>query len=151
MSLFGKLDAETIKSNPFFIEKGEYEAEVTDAKYKAGRDGGRQLVIDFVIEDETSQYDGKRASKFFDLVDSEMTFEAFALLPPEEKATISRNLSSTKNMLCGNGRNKGLGVAADDLNDKDWDPAVLKGVKVIMSISNFGDDGVNVRWANLRD
>ena len=152
MSIFGKLDAQTIPSNPFWIEKGEYSAEVTDAKYKE-RDDKRQLVIEFTINDEASDFLGKKASKYFDLVDPEMTDEMFSLLPAEEKQTIRRNLSALKNALCGSGKNKGLGIDADDLNDETWDPVVLKGTKVDLTINNYGtnNDGVNVRWANLQE
>jgi len=153
MGIFGKMDAENIPSNPFWIEKGEYSAEITDAKYKTNRDEKRQLVIDFTINDEDSQYNDQKVSKYFDLVDTEMTQEAFELLPAEEKKAIRRNLSSLKNFLCGSGRNKGLGVSPDDLNDESWNPATLISTKVTMALSNYGptNDGVNVRWANIQE
>lgn len=153
MSIFGKLDAENIPANPFYIEKGEYSAEVTAAKYKTDREGKRQLTIEFTINDESSQFLDSKAVKYFDLVDPEMTAEKFALLPAEEQKTLRRNLSALKNMLCGNGRNKGLGISIDDLNDDSWDPEVLVGTKVDMAISNYGpnNDGVNVRWANIQE
>lgn len=150
MSLFGKLDADNIPSNPFFIEKGEYEAEITDAKFNV-REGKRQLLITFSITDENSSYFEYKATKYFDLVDPNLTAEDLALLPAADQREIRRQLSSVKNALCGNGRNKGLGVDPDDLNSEDWDPKVLVGTKVEMAVSNYGpkDQGVNVRWANI--
>lgn len=152
MSIFGKLDAQNIPSNPFFVEKGEYSAEVTKAEYKTNRDEKRQLVIEYTINDSDSQYFDSKVSKYYDLVDSEMTSETFALLPAEEQKTVRRNLSSLKNALCGNGRNKGLGVEVDDLNDENWDPAIMVGTKVDLAVSNYGPngDGVNVKWANVQ-
>jgi hypothetical protein len=153
MSIFGKLDAQNIPANPFWIEKGEYKAEITKAAYQTNRDQKRQLIIEFTINDENSQFLDSKATKYFDLVDPEMTAEQMALLPAEEQKTIRRNLSSLKNALCGSGRNKGLGVNPDDLNDDTWDPAVLMGTKVDLAISNYGptNDGVNVRWANIQE
>ncbi|MFY3742212.1 MAG: hypothetical protein HMLIMOIP_002676 [Candidatus Nitrosomirales archaeon] len=153
MSIFGKIDAQTISSNPYYVEKGDYTAEITDAKYKKDQEGKRQFVIDFTIDNEDSEFFDQRVSKYFDLVDEDMDDEAFALLPPEEKKTVRRNMAALKNTLCGSGRNKGLGVDPDDLNDESWDPSVLKGTKVDLSISNYGPtgDGVNVRWANIRE
>jgi hypothetical protein len=156
MSVFGKLDAATIPTNPFWIEKGEYEAEVTKAEYKKDRDGNNQLFFEYTIDQEESQFNKKKASQFFTLVDPEMTAEDFELLPATEKAKISRTNSALKRTLCGNDANdsqQGLGVDADDLNDEDWDPSVLVGRKINMGIANYGakDEGVNVRWVNLRD
>ena len=151
MGIFAKLDAASIPTNPFFIEKGEYDAEVTNAQFKDNRDGERQLFLEYTIDDETSQYNGSRAQHYFDLPDPEMTSETLALLPPDEQKNIRRSISSMKKTLCGNGRNKGLGVSADDLNEDEWSPEVLKGLKVNLAISNYGTDGVNVQWVNLRE
>lgn len=153
MSVFGKLDAQNIPANPFKIDQGEYSAEITDAKYKTNRDDARQLVIEFTINDPDSEFLDSKATKYFDLVDPEMTQVAFDLLPAEEKKNVKRNMSSLKNFLCGSGRNKGLGIDADDLNADDWNPASLIGIKVDLAITNYGptNDGVNVRWANIQE
>lgn len=155
MSIFGKMDAENIPTNPFWIEAGEYEAEVTKGLYKE-KDGRRQLVIEYVITEDDSQFVDQKASQYFNLPDADMTQEKFELLPSEEKKKIHRTLSAIKRTLCGNEANssqKGLGVDAADLNDDAWDPASLVGTKVVIGISNYGatNEGVNVKWVNLRE
>lgn len=155
MSIFGKLDAATIPTNPFFIEAGEYEGEVTKGAYKKNRDGQRQLFIEYTITDESSAYDGKTVTDFFTLVDEDMTLEMLELLPADEKAKIRKNISALKRRLCGNSGNSsqaGLGVEENELNDPDWDPASLVGTKVNLAISNWGanNEGVNLKWVNLQ-
>lgn len=156
MSLFGKLDAANIPTNPFWVEKGEYSAEVTKAHYKNNRDGQRQLVIEYTITDEDSQFLDSKVYHYFTLVDPNMTQESFALLPSEEQKSIRRTLSALKRTLCGNEGNssqKGLGVSPDDLNDEEWNPETLVGTKVNLGVSNYGanNEGVNVRWVNLSE
>lgn len=156
MGIFGKMDALNIPTNPYYIAEGEYSAEVTNAQYKNNRDGEPQLVIEYTINDEASEFLDSKAFHYFRLIDPEMTLEAFDILPADEKKDIRRTMSSMKRTLCGNENNasqKGLGIAAEDLNDPEWDPAVLKGIKVNMGISNYGADkqGVNVRWVNLAE
>lgn len=151
MGIFGQLDAENIPANPFFIEAGDYAAEVTDGKYSKDKNGKKQLVIEYTIDDENSTFNNKKATRYYPLTDDDMTAEMFKLLPVAEQATIQRNMSTLKRDLCGrNERQPGLGIPAEDLNDPNWDPAVLRGLKVNISISNFGEDGVNVRYVNLR-
>lgn len=155
MSLFGKLDAANIPTNPFFIEKGDYSAEVTKAQYKTNRDQQKQLVIEYTITDEESQFLDSRASKYYTLVDSEMTQEMFELMPADEKKKIRQAMAALKRDLCGNDNNpsqKGLGISMDDLND-DFNPEILVGTKVQIGISNYGanNEGVNIRWVNLAE
>jgi hypothetical protein len=156
MSIFGKMDAATIPTNPFFVEKGEYPAEVTKAEYKTNRDDVRQLSIEYTITDETSSFDKQRVSHFFDLPDANMTQADMMLLPPDEQKKIRRTMSNIKRTLCGNDGNdkqKGLGVDPDDLNSDDWTPDGLVGTKVILAVNNYGKDqqGVAVQWVNLRE
>lgn len=155
MSIFGKLDAMSIPTNPFWIEEGEYTATVSSATIKTAKDNNtRQLVIEFTITDENSAYLDQKASKYFDLVDPELTEEAYALLPAEQKKIIKRNTSSLKKFLCGSDGSTsqtGLGVNADDLNSEEWNPEYLVGTEVTVAINNYGTNntGVGVRWANL--
>ncbi len=156
MSIFGAMDAALIPTNPFWIEKGEYEAEVTKAVFKENREKQRQLVIEYTITDEASEFCDKKASQYFTLPDPDMTLEAFELLPADEKKKMRQTLANMKRTLCGNENNssqRGLGVNAEDLNDAEWDPEVIVGTPVTMGISNYGptNEGVNVRWVNLRD
>jgi hypothetical protein len=154
MSIFGKLDAAAVSTNPFHIDPGEYFAEVTKAEYKNKEDGTRQLVLEFTVSDEDSPFNKYKASQVFNLVDAELTAEMFELLPPAEKQDIRRTMASMKKTLCGadgNSRQKGLGVPVEDLNDENWDPAVVIGTKISMGISNGGSNNeyVNVRWVNI--
>ena len=153
MSIFGKLDAAKIPASPYFVEQGEYSAEVNKAEYRKNRDGDRQLFIEYVITNEDSLFNNRRVGVFFTLVDPEMGEADFLTLPPADQATIHRNITNLKRALCGYGNNKGLGVTVEDLNDDNWDPAILKGLKVDLAISNYGADnqGVNVKWANLSE
>lgn len=156
MGIFGQLDAQNIPTNPFFVEAGEYSAEVTKAQYKVNKDQQMQLFIEYTINNEDSQYLDSKVVQYFTLVDSEMTAEAFALLPGEEQKNIRRTMSALKRTLCGNDNNssqKGLGVNPDDLNDPDWKPEVLVGTKVDIGVANYGatNEGVNVRWVNLSE
>ncbi len=154
MSLFGKLDAEKIATNPFFVEKGEYEAEVTKAFYKDRNNDTRQLVIEYTITNEDSQFYDSKVSSYFNLVDPDMTEEAFSLLPADEQKKIRQTNAAIKRTLCGNDANssqKGLGVHPDDLNDPEWTPESVVGTKVTIGIANYGanNEGVNVRWVNI--
>jgi len=157
MSIFGQLDAANIHTNAFYIEAGEYSATVTKAYYKKNvRDGEeqRQLVIEYTIDDEDSQYLDSKAYHYFNLVDPDMTAEKFALLPSEDQVKIRRSNSALKRTLCGDDNNsdkRGLGVPVDDVNDENWNPEVLVGTKVDMAISNYGanNEGVNIKWVNL--
>lgn len=156
MSIFGKLDAANIPSNPYFVEQGEYEGEVTRADFKNNRDGERQLHIEYTITNEDSQYLDSKVVQFFTIVDPEMTQEKFDLLPADEQKKIRRNMSALKRTLCGNEHNtsqKGLGVNSDDLNDEAWDPKSLVGTKVKFAVNNYGttNEGVAIRWVNLAD
>ncbi len=156
MGIFGQLDAANIPTNPFYIEKGDYSAEVTDAKFKTNRDQVKQLYIQYTINDEDSQFLDSKAVQFFDLPDENMTQEMFSLLPSDEQRKMRRNLAALKRTLCGNDSNssqKGLGVDQNDLNDPNWDPAVLMGTKVNLSITNYGatNEGVNIKWVNLQE
>lgn len=154
MSIFGKLDAQTVSSNAFFIEEGEYLAEVTKAAYEVKQDGERLLVIKYTITDPDSQYIDSTATQRFTLVDPELTLEMLELMPAEEKKKIRLANAKVKRNLCGNPGNssqKGLGVDVDDLNGGDWVPESLVGTKVKIGISNWGTDGVNVKWVNLQD
>jgi hypothetical protein len=157
MSIFGQLDAANIPTNPYFVEQGEYEAEVTNAQFKTTKNGDRQLQIRYTITDESSAFLDSVVTQFFTLVDPNMTQEDFELLPADEKAKIRKNNSALKRTLCGNENNpsqKGLGIDIDDLNDPEWSPEkALAGIKVDLAVNNYGpnNEGVSVRWVNLRD
>lgn len=156
MSIFGKLDAQTIQTNSYWVEKGEYSAEVTKAEFKTNRDGDRQLFIQYTINNEDSQFLDSKVSQYFTLPDPEMTHESLLLMPPEEQKKIRLSMAKLKRTLCGNENNenqKGLGVAIDDLNDPDWNPVTLLGTKVDLAVSNYGanNQGVNINWVNLTD
>lgn len=155
MSLFGKLDAATIPSNPFHVDPGDYSAEVIKAEYRT-TDKGRQLRITYKINDEESEFFENQVTQFFNLIDPDMTNEQFELLPPNEKRKIKGALSSLKRSLCGSDGNesqRGLGVDPEDLNDESWDPATLVGKLVDIGVRNFGQNntGVGVQWVNLQD
>ena len=69
MSIFGQLDAAKIKTNPLYIEAGEYEAEVVKAEFRTrNSDNARQIYFQYQITQEESKYNGKKASQFFTLV-----------------------------------------------------------------------------------
>ncbi len=156
MSLFGKLDAANIPTNSFFVAAGEYSATITVAAYRNKKDGsGRQLHIEYQINDPDSEYLDSKVSQWFDLVDPDMTEETFELLPADEKKKIRKTNSAIKRTLCGNpGRDDqpGLGLTEDDLNDPEWEPKNLVGSLVDLVIYNFGtnNDGVAVRYVNLQ-
>lgn len=152
MNIFGDMDVATIKSNPNYVEEGEYLAEVTKSEIKAKSDGGRILLLEYQVTEPNSRFNKVRVTHIFNLIDEGMTKEKIDLLPEDEQEKIWKNLSALKRTLCGNPRNsfqKGLGVPADDLNDPNWNPATVVGTKIRMGISNWGDEGVNVRWVNL--
>lgn len=152
MGIFAQLDAENIPTNPFWVEAGTYSAEVTDAKYKNNNKGQRQLVIEYTINDQDSQFLDQKLAHYFTLPDPDLTQEKFNNLPAEEQKAIRRTLSSMKKTLCGSSATqRGLGVPVEDLNDDNWNPEVLKGIKVEIGVKNYGADnnGVNISWVNL--
>lgn len=154
MSIFGKLDAAAIKTNPLYIEAGEYPAEVTAAEFRVNKDGDRQLYLKYTITDEESKYNKKSATQFFKLVPDDMTAEDLANLPADEQEKIEKTISSMKRTLSGTSgfaNQRGLGVSEDDLNDPEWTPDSLIGKQITLTISNWGTDGVNIRNVNLRD
>jgi hypothetical protein len=147
MSVFGKLDAKTVSTNPYFIKAGDYEGEILNAEYATNRDDVRQLVIEYVITTEDSPYNGSRTKEYFPMVSENMTQEMFDMLPPEEQKKIRTNNANLKKRLCGyNDKNTGLGVSEDDLNDENWTPAALKGISVRLGISN----GNNDQYTNIK-
>jgi hypothetical protein len=151
MSIFGRMDATTVSTNPYKIDAGDYEAEVTGAEFGTNRDGGRQLVIEYTITSEESEFKGNKAKEYFPMVDEDLTLEMFEMLPPEEQKKIRTSNANLKGRLCGRSeKNKGLGVAEDDLNDASWSPSVLKGIPVRLGISN-GSTGeyTNVKFASI--
>jgi len=153
MGIFGKMDAETIPTNPFFVEEGEYTAEITKAAFKESA-RGRQLNIVYIIRYEGSAFNGSPITQFFNLVDSTMDEVSFSLLPADEQKKIRQTNSALKRTLCGtDGRDNqpGLGVSADDLNDENWNPEVLVGLKVDIAVYNYGPnkDQVGVRFVNV--
>lgn len=153
MSIFGKLDAATIPTNPNHIDDGEYPAEVTKAEFKVNQEGRRQIFLKYTIDDEESRFNKRSVNQFFNLVDENLTEEDFILLPPKEQDEILKTLSTLKRVLCGNeanARQKGLGVNPDDLEADDWDPSVLVGTKVTIAVRT-NKQYVNLQWANLRE
>ena len=154
MSLFGKLDAASINTNPYWVEKGEYSAEVTKAEFKQNRDGDRQLSIVYTITDEDSQFNGSKVNQFYTLPSEDMTEEDMTRLPAEDQRKLRLTFASMKRTLCGSDNNssqRGLGVPVEDLNDPGWNPSVLVGTKVDLSVRNYGanNEGVSVNWVNL--
>ncbi len=153
MSIFGQLDAANIKTNPLYIEAGEYEAEVTKAEFrKRASDDARQIYFQYTITAEESKYKGKKASQFFTLVSADMTAEMLAELPVEEQEKIEKSNAALKRTLSGTAgfsNQKGLGVTEEDLNNPEWTPEHLIGTKIILTISNYSTEGVNVRSVNI--
>ena len=155
MSLFGKLDAELISTNPFKVDKGEYEATVVEARYNTNKNDVRQLVIQYEITNEDSEFKGNKVAHYLDLVDSDMTQEKLEMMPADEKKKIRMSLAKLKKTLCGNEGNvnhKGLGVDINDLNE-DWNPEILVGTAVRLGINTNGKNNeyTNVQWVNLQD
>lgn len=156
MSIFGKIDAANVKTNPGHVEPGIYSAQVTDARINVSENGNRQLIIVYTIDNEDSMYLDKKVTKFYFLPDPDLDEEKLLLLPADEQKKIMRNVSNLKRDLCGNAVNsqqRGLGVDPDELNGDDWDPKSLIGSKVNISITNYGptNEGVNIKWVNLAD
>lgn len=153
MSIFGQLDAENIPDNPFWVEAGTYMGEVTDAAFKTKNDGTKYLYIEYTIGNSDSEFLDQKVAHRFDLLDPDMTAEKLEMLPPDEKRKIRMRMSAMKKVLCGDGRNKGLNVPVNDLNDADWDPRVLVGLNVDFGVKNYGsgNSGVQVSWVNIAD
>jgi hypothetical protein len=155
MSVFGKMDAASIPNNPFFVEKGEYSAIITDASIGRNKDDVRQLTIKYEITDENSDYYEKPLTQWFTLVDEDMDEEQIRLLDPDTRKQIRRAQINLKKTLCGQpqlGR-KGLGVDENDLNGDDWNPKVLVHKEVNIAVYNYGPDsmGVGIQWVELKE
>lgn len=151
MSIFGKLDAATIPTNPNFVEEGEYSAEITNGEFKTNRDGGRQLILEYTISDEASAFDGNKVREYFNIVSEDLTQEMLAMLPADEQKQIRRDIAKLKSRLCGySAERKGLGVSEDDLNDPAWTPESLKGTRIVLGITN-GSTGqyTNIKFVAL--
>lgn len=156
MSIFGKLDAASVSSNPFKVEKGVYPAEVTKFEFRQTAKGQRQLFLETIITDDDSEFNDERVNKYYFLPDDDLDEEKFEALPSDEKKRVRKNLATLKKDLCGNEARpdqKGLGIDPNDLNDPNWDPTPYVGTKVTIGVSNFGanGNGVNLQWINLRE
>lgn len=156
MSIFGKLDAESVSSNPYKVEKGVYEAEITKFEFRKSSNDQRQLFLETVITDPDSEFCDDKVNKYYFLPDEDMDQEKFDALPSDERKRIRKNMAVVKRDLCGNDARadqKGLGIDPSDLNDPNWDPSPLVGTKVTIGVSNFGanGNGVNMQWINLRE
>jgi hypothetical protein len=155
MGIFGQLDAANIRTNPLFIEAGEYEAEVIKAEFRTrASDNARQIYFQYQITEDDSAFNGKKASQFFTLVADDMTAEKFAALPEDERNKIDKSNSALKRTLSGTAgfaNQRGLGVDEEELNNPEWTPESLIGTKITLTISNYGTDGVNVRSVNIRE
>lgn len=151
MSIFGKLDAANVKANPNHIDTGDYEGEVTWAGIRTNESGDRRLVIEYTIENEESAFNGSKHRETFFLPAEDMTEEQMLLLPVEDQKKIRKNNANVKKRLCGySAKNIGLGVSEDDLNDPNWTPEVLKGLKVRFGIQVNGDY-INTKYVVLQD
>ncbi len=152
MSIFGKMDAAKVKTNPYYVEAGDYFGEIVEADIRTKRDSDdRYLYIQFEILDEESAFKGSKPTLRQDLPAADLTEEVMASLPADDQAKIRRDMTTVKNILCGNNRFPGLGIDPEDLNDPDWHPKVLKGLKVNFTVRNFGEDGVQISYANIAD
>jgi hypothetical protein len=156
MSIFGQLDAESVSSNPFKVERGVYSAEVTKFEFRTTANGQRMLILNCTISDAESQFDGERVDKTYFLPPEDMTQEMLDSLPADEKKRIMRNLSTLKKDLCGDetrSDRKGLGIDPNDLNDPNWNPAVVVGTPVTIGVNNYGTNGskVDIGFINLRE
>lgn len=153
MSVFGKLDAASVSSNPYKVEKGIYPAEITKFEFRQTKNDQRQLFLECQIEDMDSEYDDERVNKYYFLPDENMDQETFDAFPSDEKKRIRKNMATLKRDLCGSETRtdqKGLGVDPEDLNDPDWNPATLVGTKVTIGVNNYRDN-TNLNWINLRE
>ncbi len=153
MSIFGKLDAETVKSNPFHVDAGDYLGEITDADYKTNSDGERRLFIEYTITNDESSFKGSKVKEYLRLPPEDFTMEQFTMLPPDDQKKIREQMAKVKARLCGySERNRGLGVDSSDLNDPAWSPKALMGIQVRFGVTN-GTDGsyVNVKYVALQD
>ncbi len=156
MSIFGQLDAASVSSNPFKVERGVYPAQITKFEFRETRTGTRQLFLETIITDEESEFIDERVQKYYFLPDADLTQEKFDALPSDEKKRVRKNMAVLKKDLCGTeGREdqRGLGVDPNDLNDPEWNPQVLIGTEVTIGVNNYGanGNGVNLQWINLRD
>lgn len=154
MGIFGALDVDDIPDNPFWIEKGEYEAFVSNAYFHTNekRDNQRQLVICYKITDKESKFYDKEVRDWFDVF-PDLTKEDYNAMPGQDQAKIDRSLGSLKRRLCGQSDSKynGLGVDVSELSDPNWDPKTLKNKQVIVAIKNYGEDDsqVGIKWVSV--
>lgn len=149
MSIFGKLDAALVKTDPFFIAAGDYYASITASEVKIYEEKP-QFVITYKINDASSPYNNFSARKIYNLPDPDMTQEDYELLSGKERQRLDTAMASLKRDLCGRDEDpedNGLGVDPNDLNNPEWNPASLVGLEVIISINNYGanNSGVGVK------
>lgn|SRR5512138_398605 len=153
MSIFGKIDAESVSSNPFKVDRGIYPGEVTKFEFRTTSNGNRQLFLETVIEDSESEFDGERVNKTYFLPDDDMDAEKLETLPSDERRRVKKNMATIKKDLCGEPGNitrRGLGIDPNDLNDPNWSPSPVVGSKVIFGVNNYKENS-NIAWINLRD
>jgi|SRR3990170_1071550 len=155
MSIFGELDAEKIPTNPFWVEEGEYRAQITKAEISQNKDGTKtNLIIAFTILNADSEFEGKEVRQYLQIY-PELTKESYKLLPVEERKIINRNMTNLKKLLCGQPEmeRKGLGVDPAELDSDEWDPKTLVNLEVNIAVQNSGEEGqyTNLKWANLAD
>jgi hypothetical protein len=153
LSIFGKLDAESISSNPFKVDDGIYEGEVTKFEFRETRTGQRQIFLRVVIKEEESMFDGQGVDKTYWLPDADMDQEMLNSLPDDEKKRTLQNMATVKKDLCGeegNTRRQGLAIDPNDLNDPDWDPKFMVGTPVMIGVKVYKDKS-QIQWINKRE
>lgn len=153
MGIFGSLDANSIPDNPFWVEQGEYRAQVTNAFFQdSKKEGQKQLVICYTIVDKQSKYFNREVRDWFDFY-PDIDEETYKSMNGAEQAQVDRTLGAIKRRLCGIARkedSRGLGVTPEELNE-DWEPKVLVDTEVNIGVVNSGDDNefTNVKWAEM--
>jgi hypothetical protein len=154
MGIFGQLDAKKIKDNPFFVEEGEYRAQIVKAFIQENKQKEKhQLIIEYKITDGRNK--GKNVRDWFDVF-PEITEEEYFDLDEEAQGAIDAANSAVKRRLCGFTVGKkeypGLGVDVEDLDDS-WDPKSLVDLEVDIGVVNRGDDNEfsNISWARVAE
>lgn len=114
MGLWGEQDASEISDNPFFVDEGIYLSNLTQFEMREKKTGGHQVLMQWVIEDEDSEYEGQNVS---DWINVYITSEARQEADPKQ---LRMDQSRLRNRL------NGIGMSDDEQNsivdeNGEWD------------------------------
>lgn len=139
VSLFGQIDANTVNDDPFYIEPNTYWAICIDAKVREEEDGTNALILQWQIDDPSSDYHEKKLQDYFTLVDQNADWEDLDSKQKDKVKYLKRRLRL------------GFGIGEADMNTVS--PSQLISCGAFLEIKDGKGTGKNEgkTFSNIRE